>query len=122
MHGVRYAVALGFILGLGACGKSQNEEPDVDIIDVSDPGRVTIHRLNRVEYDNTVRDLLGTELRPAVDFPNDDHGHGFDNIADVLALSPLQIELYDRASTMLVDDLFRDAPSQMLQLETMGLR
>ena len=121
MHGVRYAVALGFILGLGACGESQNEEPDVDVIDVSDPGRVTIHRLNRVEYDNTVRDLLGTELRPAVDFPNDDHGHGFDNIADVLALSPLQIELYDRASTMLVDDLFRDAPSQMLQLETMGL-
>lgn len=122
MRGVRFAVALGFILGLGACGKSETEEPsDVEILDVSDPGRVTIHRLNRVEYDNTVRDLLQTELRPALDFPNDDHGHGFDNIADVLALSPLQIELYDRASTMLVADLFRDNPSQMLQLETMGL-
>ena len=121
MHGVRFAVALGFILGLGACGKSQSEEPVVETLDVSDPGRVTIHRLNRVEYDNTVRDLLQTQLRPALDFPNDDHGHGFDNIADVLALSPLQIELYDRASTMLVDDLFRDNPSQMLQLETMGL-
>ncbi|HMR80413.1 MAG TPA: DUF1587 domain-containing protein, partial [Polyangiaceae bacterium] len=39
-----------------------------------DPGRVTLHRLNRAEYDNTVRDLLGTALTPAKDFPADDHG------------------------------------------------
>ena len=77
----------------------------------TDPGRVTIHRLNRVEYDNTVRDLLGTELRPAKDFPADDRGYGFDNISDVLSLSPLQVELYSRAA----EELAREAmllPSQ----------
>src|SRR5688572_19574485 len=50
----------------------------------SDPGRVTLHRLNRAEYDNTVRDLMGTGLRPGVDFPADDHDYGFDNMADTL--------------------------------------
>jgi hypothetical protein len=78
---------------------------------VSDPGRVTIHRLNRVEYNNTVRDLLGTALQPAKDFPADDRGYGFDNISDVLSLSPLQVELYSRAA----EDLAREAmllPSQ----------
>ncbi|MFI5170531.1 MAG: DUF1587 domain-containing protein, partial [Vicinamibacterales bacterium] len=53
-----------------------------------DPGRVTARRLNRVEYDNTVRDLLGVSLRPALDFPQDDSGYGFDNNGDVLSLSP----------------------------------
>jgi hypothetical protein len=70
-----------------------------------DPGRVTMHRLNRVEYDNTVRDLLGTALQPAKDFPSDDRGYGFDNISDVLSLSPLQVELYSRAA----EDLAREA-------------
>ncbi len=77
----------------------------------TDSGRVTIHRLNRVEYDNTVRDLLGTALQPAKDFPADDRGYGFDNISDVLSLSPLQVELYSRAA----EDLAREAmllPSQ----------
>src|SRR5690606_22170537 len=44
-----------------------------------DPGRVTLHRLNRAEYDNTVRDLLGDTSGPASDFPAEDHGFGFDN-------------------------------------------
>jgi hypothetical protein len=57
-----------------------------------DPGRVTARRLNRVEYDNTVRDLLGITLRPATEFPTDDSGYGFDNIGDVLSLSPLLME------------------------------
>ena len=60
----------------------------------TDPGRVTLHRLNRVEYNNTVRDLLGTTATPADEFPIDDRGSGFDNIADVLTLSPLHLELY----------------------------
>ncbi|MFO0868838.1 MAG: DUF1592 domain-containing protein [Pirellulales bacterium] len=59
-----------------------------------DPGRVTIRRLNRVEYNNTVRDLLGVDFRPADDFPTDDVGHGFDNIGDVLSVSPLLVEKY----------------------------
>jgi mono/diheme cytochrome c family protein len=59
-----------------------------------DPGRVTARRLNRTEYDHTVRDLLGVDLRPAEDFPQDDSGYGFDNIGDVLSLSPVLMEKY----------------------------
>ena len=59
-----------------------------------DPGRVTIRRLNRNEYNNTIRDLLHVDLKPAEDFPADDVGHGFDNIGDVLTLPPLLMERY----------------------------
>lgn len=59
-----------------------------------DPGRVTVRRLNRAEYNNTVRDLLGVDLRPADSFPQDDSGYGFDNIGDVLSLSPVLMEKY----------------------------
>src|SRR6185503_14375044 len=64
----------------------------------------TLHRLNRVEYANTVRDLLGTTQRPADDFPTDDRGYGYDNIADVLSLSPVQVEMYFNAATALLDE------------------
>ncbi len=57
-------------------------------------GHVTARRLNRAEYNNTVRDLLGVDLRPADDFPQDDSGYGFDNIGDVLSLSPVLMERY----------------------------
>jgi mono/diheme cytochrome c family protein len=59
-----------------------------------DPGRVTVRRLNRVEYTNTVRDLTSIDFDPAEDFPADDIGYGFDNIGDVLSLSPLLMERY----------------------------
>ena len=72
-----------------------------------EPGRVTLHRLNRVEYNNTVRDLLGTTLRPADAFPPDDRGYGYDNIADVLSLSPLQLELYYNAAATLVAEAMK---------------
>jgi hypothetical protein len=62
------------------------------------PGRVTAHRLNRVEYNNTVRDLLGVALHPADQFPLDDTGYGFDNIGDVLSVSPLLMEKYTAAA------------------------
>lgn len=61
---------------------------------LADPGRVTIRRLNREEYNNTIRDLIGLDLRPADDFPSDDVGYGFDNIGDVLSISPLLMEKY----------------------------
>lgn len=61
---------------------------------IQDPGRVTMRRLNREEYNNTVRDLVGLNLRPADDFPSDDVGYGFDNIGDVLSISPLLMEKY----------------------------
>lgn len=63
-----------------------------------DPGRVTARRLNRAEYNNTVRDLLGVDFRPADDFPQDDSGYGFDNNGDVLSLSPSQMEKYVTAA------------------------
>ena len=66
----------------------------IDRITPPDPGRVTARRLNRSEYNNTVRDLLGVDTHPADDFPQDDAGYGFDNIADVLSLSPVLMEKY----------------------------
>ncbi|MDQ3009381.1 MAG: DUF1592 domain-containing protein [Acidobacteriota bacterium] len=59
-----------------------------------DPGRITARRLNRAEYNNTVRDLLGVDTEPANDFPQDDSAYGFDNIADALSLSPTLMEKY----------------------------
>ena len=59
-----------------------------------DPGRVTIRRLNRAEYNNTIRDLVGVDFQPADDFPADDSGYGFDNIGDVLSLPPILLEKY----------------------------
>jgi hypothetical protein len=66
----------------------------VDCDQVRDPGRVTIRRLNRPEYNHTIRDLTGLELDLAADFPSDDVGEGFDNIGDVLSLPPLLLEKY----------------------------
>lgn len=63
-----------------------------------DPGRVTLRRLNRFEYNNTVRDLLADVSRPADDFPADDFGAGFDNLADVLTTPPVLVEKYEAAA------------------------
>ena len=60
----------------------------------AEPGRVTARRLNRAEYNNTIRDLLGVAARPADEFPVDDSGYGFDNNGDVLSVSPLLMEKY----------------------------
>jgi Protein of unknown function (DUF1592)/Protein of unknown function (DUF1588)/Protein of unknown function (DUF1587)/Protein of unknown function (DUF1585)/Protein of unknown function (DUF1595)/Planctomycete cytochrome C len=69
-------------------------------------GRVTARRLNRVEYNNTIQDLLGIKFWPADDFPQDDASHGFDNIADSLTMSPVLMEKYlvaaERAARMAV--------------------
>lgn len=74
---------------------------------VADPGKVTLRRLNREEYNNSVRDLLGVSIRPADDFPNDDVGYGFDNIGDVLSMSPMLMEKYLSASEKLVKAAIR---------------
>ena len=70
------------------------------------PGRIPLRRLNRAEYNNTIRDLTGLDIRPADDFPADDVGYGFDNIGDVLAISPLLTERYVEAAEKIVDRLF----------------
>ena len=59
-----------------------------------DPGRVTIRRLNRAEYNHTIRDLCQIEFEPAENFPADDPSHGFDNQGEALSLSPLLMERY----------------------------
>ena len=62
------------------------------------PTRVTMRRLNKAEYTNTIRDLLGVDFRGASDFPSDDVGYGFDNNGDVLTVSPLLLERYIKAA------------------------
>jgi hypothetical protein len=63
-----------------------------------DPGSVTVRRLNREEYTNTVRDLLSVNLDVAADFPPDPYAYGFDNIGDALSLSPSLTEMYLKAA------------------------
>jgi hypothetical protein len=67
-----------------------------------DPGRVTVRRLNRIEYRNSVRDLMGVDYDTTYEFPPDDTGHGFDNIGEVLTLSPLLLEKYVAAAKNIV--------------------
>ncbi|WP_165225315.1 DUF1588 domain-containing protein [Aquisphaera insulae] len=67
-----------------------------------DPGRVTVRRLNRIEYRNTVRDLIGVDYDTAEEFPPDDTGFGFDNIGEVLTMSPLLLEKYIAAARTIV--------------------
>src|SRR3984885_11480246 len=63
-----------------------------------DPGRVTARRLNRSEYTNTIRDLLAVDFRADKTFPTDDSGEGFDNIGDILTVSPLLMDKYISAA------------------------
>ncbi len=67
-----------------------------------DPGRGTIRRLNRAEYRNTIRDLMAYDFKAEEEFPPDDSGYGFDNIADVLSVSPLLLEKYIQAAESIV--------------------
>ena len=107
-------------LRVGAMPPSDSEQPPEDerqrVVDwlhhalffvdcnlAPDPGRVTIRRLNRAEYNNTVRDLLDVDFQPADDFPSDDVGYGFDNIGDVLSVPPLLIEKYLNAAEQIAD-------------------
>ena len=75
-----------------------------------DPGQVTIRRLNRAEYYNTIRDLIGVDFNPAEDFPADGVGYGFDNIGDVLSLSPVLLERYLTAAETIVQRVHLSAP------------
>ena len=68
-----------------------------------DPGQLVLRRLNRVEYGNTIRDLMGVEFASEVEFPPDDTGHGFDNLGEVLTVSPLLLEKYLQAAEEIVD-------------------
>ena len=69
-----------------------------------DPGRVTVRRLNRVEYHNTIRDLIGVDYDTQTEFPPDDSGNGFDNNGDVLTLSPMLLEKYLNAAQEIISE------------------
>jgi hypothetical protein len=72
----------------------QSPKPTTTPTATEEPTHVTVRRLNRTEYDNTVRDLLGVDLHLSENFPQDDSGYGFDNNGDVLSLSPVLMEKY----------------------------
>jgi mono/diheme cytochrome c family protein len=83
-----------------------------------DPGKVTVRRLNRTEYHNTIRDLTGFDFKVDDELPPDDTGYGFDTIGDVLNLSPLLLEKYMRAAETItreaVPRVSRVAPEETL--------
>jgi hypothetical protein len=69
-------------------------ELDRNAAEHPNPGAPAVHRLNRAEYRNAVRDLLALDLDHSANLPPDDSGYGFDNIGDVLTVSPLHMEKY----------------------------
>lgn len=77
-----------------------------------------LHRLNRLEYNNTVRDLLGTSLRPADAFGPDPEVDGFDNMAEHLLVSSALLDGYDKAARAVIDDALDDVPA--FQVEYRG--
>ncbi|HJN46805.1 MAG: hypothetical protein CL477_09155 [Acidobacteria bacterium] len=85
------------------------------------PGRPVIHRLNRAEYTNAVRDLLALEIDGREHLPADDSGYGFDNIGDVLSLSPSLLERYMIAAAK-VSQLAVGDPGLRPTLQTYSVR
>ncbi len=82
-----------------------------------DPGHITYRRLNRTEYNNTIRDSLMVDMKPANEFPPDDSGYGFDNIGDVLSISPLLMEKYIRAANMVANKALDASDVERVDLE-----
>ena len=78
------------------------------------PGRPPLHRLNRTEYANSVRDLLSVDVDVAALLPPDDMSHGFDNMADVLSISPTLMEGYIRAAGRISREAVGDTEAQPL--------
>jgi hypothetical protein len=78
------------------------------------PGRPALHRLNRTEYANSVRDLLGVQVDVAPLLPADDMSHGFDNMADVLTLSPTLMDGYIRAASRISREAMGDPAARAI--------
>ncbi|MFK7851280.1 MAG: DUF1587 domain-containing protein, partial [Akkermansiaceae bacterium] len=81
---------------------------DVEIAERST--RVVLRRMNRTEYNNTIRDLIGVDFDPADEFPADPPAGGFDNIGSALTMSPMQMELYYSAAREILDRTLVDTP------------
>lgn len=83
----------------------------------TDPGRTTLRRLNRNEYNYTIRDLFGLKIRPADNFPEDSAGEaGFDNDADALFLPALLMENYFEAAAKIADTILADGHLRQVYL------
>jgi len=78
------------------------------------PGRPALHRLNRTEYSNSIRDLLAVDIDVASLLPPDDMSHGFDNMSDVLTVSPALMEGYIRAAGRISREAVGDATAPAL--------
>ncbi|MGP0065171.1 MAG: DUF1592 domain-containing protein [Isosphaeraceae bacterium] len=97
------------------CGKQASSAP------------VVIRRLNRQEYNNTIRDLIGLDLRLADSFPADDIGFGFDNVGSALNISPVHVEKYLDAAEVAMDraivlpDSKESSPIELIGLKTYPL-
>ncbi|MBY0587851.1 DUF1592 domain-containing protein [bacterium] len=85
---------------------------DVDCASQNEPGRVTVRRLNRVEYQNTIRDLLDVEIDAARDLGSDPAGNGFDNQGDTLFIPPVLMEKYVDATKRIVEAAFSQEKSR----------
>jgi Protein of unknown function (DUF1592)/Protein of unknown function (DUF1588)/Protein of unknown function (DUF1595)/Protein of unknown function (DUF1587)/Protein of unknown function (DUF1585) len=105
--------SLCLLISLGlSTGCSENggvpQEPDDEnkpVESSTDPGLLTLRRLNKIEFDNTVRDLLGTSLRPGENFPPENLDEGFDVIGEALTIQPLHLELMEKAAADLASEL-----------------
>ena len=89
---------------------------------IKDPGHVTMRRLNRREYDNTIRDLVGLDLNLSDDFPSDDVGYGFDNIGDVLSISPLLMEKYLKAAEIVSTKVIEVPDTRPMHFDSESLK
>jgi len=144
-------LALALALALAACSPAPGggftaDVPEPDMVDHDTPPKtdapparedappgysdvgpnvqgVDLRRLDRLAYNNMVRDLFGVDSRPADAFPPDPVAHGFDNLADHLSISPLLLEYYAKAAETLAEDALAEptvAPFEVLvEVETL---
>jgi mono/diheme cytochrome c family protein len=80
--------------GTALAGLASYLETSIDRVAAPTPGRTVLHRLNRAEYGNAIRDLLALDVDAPSLLPPDDSAYGFDNIADALGVSPVLMERY----------------------------
>lgn len=107
---LRLTLTLAAVASFGAgCVGEIGDKPDPVVEPAVIKGE-PLHRLNRLEYNNTVRDLLGVSVRPADSFPPDSATDGFDNLADGLVLTPSLLDQYASAARDLANVALDDAP------------
>ena len=107
---------LGVYLLLGGCGSSPSPSVDLPVLPPQSVP-MALHRLNRLEYNNTVRDLLNTQLRPADAFPPDAATEGFDTVAEGLELTPALFDQYYLAARDVVQDALDTVPAVTQRFE-----